>query len=278
MAGLFIERGPIVQVRSTGGATKVLNDQDPGIAYRGPMVVLVNQLSASASEIVAGALQDYRRAIIIGSAHTHGKGTVQVIMNLDDTMTLRNMDRYLPLGAMKLTTQKFYRVSGDSTQSRGVVPDIILPDRQKFSKFGERYLDYSLPWDNIGEVPHADWSNGAVDINTLIANSRKRVDADADFAQIRRAAQTVAERLDNTRQSLQINTVARERKENEAAGKSPHGEGGDEESGKSERKTGESDQLRLIRLLGEDPYAREALAILGELLPQGKPNRNLAVN
>ena len=278
VAGLFIESGPIVQVRSSGGDAKVLDDQDPSVEYRGPMVVLINQFSASASEIVAGALQDYHRAVIVGSEHTHGKGTVQVIMNLDDSLALRNMSRYLPLGALKLTTQKFYRVSGDSTQSRGVVPDIILPDRQKFSKFGERYLDYSLPWDNIGEVPHADWSNGAVDINTLIANSRKRVDADADFAQIRRAAQTVAERLDNTHQSLQIDTVARERKENEAAGKSPHDESGDEEADKSGRKSGESDQLRLIRLLGEDPYAREALAILGELLPPGKPNRNLAVN
>jgi carboxyl-terminal processing protease len=270
VAGLFIERGPIVQVRSTGGATKVLNDQDADVAYRGPMVVLVNQLSASASEIVAGALQDYRRAIIIGSAHTHGKGTVQIIMNLDDTLTLRNMDRYLPLGAMKLTTQKFYRVSGDSTQYRGVVPDIVLPDRQQNSKFGERYLDYSLPWDSIGKVDFAAWGQSAA-LDRLQAQSRKRVDAAPQFAEIRRVAATLAERLDNTRQSLQIETVWREYNE-VPAGKGPHGDLSDDETGKADGKPGETEQMRLVRQVQDDPYTHEALAILADLLA-GQPAR-----
>ncbi len=277
IAGLFIENGPIVQVRSSGGTTKVLDDQDPTIEYAGPMVVLVNQFSASASEIVAGALQDYRRALIVGSEHTHGKGTVQVIMDLDDTLFLRNMDRYLPLGAVRITTQKFYRVSGDSTQYRGVVPDIILPDRQKHNKFGERYLDYSLPWDSIGAVSHADWAKRPLDLNGLSKQSQKRVDADPDFVEIRRVAEALAEQLDNTRQSLQIDTVFRERKEVNG-GKSPHG--GDmfeDEAAKNERKPGETEAARLLRLVRDDPYARESMAILGDLLPPNPSNRNVAV-
>jgi carboxyl-terminal processing protease len=276
VAGLFIESGPIVQVRSSGGAIKVLEDQDPTIEYRGPMVVLVNQFSASASEIVAGALQDYHRALIVGSEHTHGKGTVQVIMNLDDTLSLRNMERFLPLGAMKLTTQKFYRVSGDSTQYRGVVPDIVLPDRQKHNKFGERYLDYSLPWDTIGSAAHADWSKGVGgDVKFLLTQSNKRVTVNADFTEIRRISEALAVRLDNTRQSLQIDEVFKERNEFDN-GKSPHGDAMDDETGKGDRKPGESEQMRLLRQVGEDPYAREAMAILADMVWSQSPDKNVA--
>ena len=185
IAGLFIEKGPIVQVRTSGGASRVLEDQDASIEYRGPMVVLVNQMSASASEIVAGALQDYRRAVIIGSEHTHGKGTVQLIMNLDETLTLHNMSRYQPLGALRLTTQKFYRVSGESTQYRGVIPDLILPNRQQHNKFGERYLDFSLPWDVIQGVKYLPWSSGTGDLGWLRTRSQERVAKSEDFAKIR---------------------------------------------------------------------------------------------
>ena len=273
VAGLFIEKGPIVQVRSAGGATKILEDQDPGIAYRGPMVVLVNQFSASASEIVAGALQDYERAVIVGSDHTHGKGTVQVIMNLDDTLSLRNMERYLPLGAMKLTTQKFYRVSGDSTQYRGVVPDIILPDRQQYSKFGERYLDYSLPWNSIGKVRYTAWAQKP-DKAGLLKQSQQRITGDPAFAEIKRVAATLAERLDNTRQSLHIDTVWRERSDMDN-GKGPHGDMPGEDPAGTEKQPGETDQMKLVRLVREDPYTIEALAILGDMLAGGLPARNV---
>lgn len=276
VAGLFIERGPIVQVRSSGGATKVLDDQDPGIEYRGPLIVLVNQFSASASEIVAGALQDYRRAIVVGGEHTHGKGTVQVIMDLDEVLTLRNMSRYQPLGALRMTTQKFYRISGESTQYRGVVPDIVLPDRQQSSKFGERYLDFSLPWDTIEGVRHADWHDGPVDLDWLKSRSRARVASNQEFVKIRQVAQTLAERLDNSRQSLQLDVVFKERQELGKGGDAPHDEMGDGESGKDER-AGESDQARLLRLLAEDPYVQEARAIIGDLLSAEVPGSNVAV-
>lgn len=268
VAGLFIDNGPVVQVRSSNGSNRVLADQDASVEYGGPMVVLVNQFSASASEIVAGALQDYRRAIVVGGEHTHGKGTVQVIMNLDESMPLRNMDRYLPLGALKLTTQKFYRISGESTQYRGVVPDIVLPDRQQGSKYGERYLDFSLPWDTIGSVSHRDWSGNLPDVSQLMERSRKRVATDQGFTEIRHAAEIFSERLKNTRQSLQIDTVAREKSEMGNIN-SPHGEVGlDGPDGKEKdgKRPGETDEQKFVRLASEDPYTREGMAILGDIL------------
>lgn len=276
VAGLFIERGPVVQVRASGGSSKVLDDQDPAVEYRGPLVVLVNQFSASASEIVAGALQDYGRAVIVGGEHTHGKGTVQVVMNLDEALTLRNMSRYLPLGALRLTTQKFYRVSGESTQYRGVVPDIILPDRQQSSKFGEKYLDYSLPWDTITGVKHVDWDKGLVDLPWLKNRSRARVDSNPEFTKIKHVAKTLAERLENTRQSLQLEVVFKERKDLGRDGGAPHEEVGEDDSATNAPK-GETEQAKLLRLLREDPYIQEAKAIVADMLSMSLPGHSMAV-
>ena len=124
IAGLFIKTGPVVQVKNGNGQTNTLADDEPEITYTGPVVVLVNRFSASASEILAGALQDYGRAIIMGSDHTHGKGSVQSMLDLNDRMIFKNVEKYKPLGALRMTIQKFYRVSGGSTQYRGVPPDI----------------------------------------------------------------------------------------------------------------------------------------------------------
>ncbi len=275
VAGLFLEKGPVVQVRSSGGGTKVLEDDNQDIEYRGPMVVLVNQFSASASEIVAGALQDYRRAVIVGSDHTHGKGTVQVIMNLDDALTLRNMSKYQPLGALRLTTQKFYRISGDSTQFRGVVPDIILPDRQQSNKFGERYLDYSLPWDAIPAANYKVWSDGASDLTWLKNRSSARVKESQEFNKIRQVAQTLAERMANTRQSLQISTVFKER---QSLGKDSLHEPGDDDPAQKEQRKGETEQARLLRLLREDPYVQEARAIVTDMLAGDVSSHSVARN
>jgi carboxyl-terminal processing protease len=276
VAGLFLEKGPVVQVRSSGGGTKVLEDDDPTVDYRGPMVVLVNQFSASASEIVAGALQDYRRAVVVGSEHTHGKGTVQVIMNLDDAMTLRNMSRYQPLGALRLTTQKFYRISGESTQYRGIVPDIILPDRQQGSKFGERYLDHSLSWDAITGAKYRPWAEGSADLTWLKNRSAARVNGSQEFVRIRQTAKTLGERLLNTRQSLQIGVVYKERQEL-GQGDSPHGEAGDDDSARKDTQKGETEQARLLRLLREDPYVQEAKAIVADMLTGDVPSHSIAV-
>ncbi len=185
IAGLFIKTGPVVQVRASDGRTQVLADDDPAIEYSGPMVVLVNQFSASASEILAGALQDYGRALVMGGAHTHGKGTVQAIIDLDRTIPFRNMEQYKPLGALKMTTQKFYRISGESTQYRGVVPDIVLPDRLEYLKTGEKFLDYSLPWDKIAPTRFSHWTGlDNTDLSLIESRSRQRVAASEKFHEI----------------------------------------------------------------------------------------------
>ncbi|MBW2451978.1 MAG: carboxy terminal-processing peptidase [Deltaproteobacteria bacterium] len=270
VTGLFIEKGPVVQVRDGNGQNKVLYDHDSYIGYKGPLVVLVNQFSASASEIVAGALQDYGRAIIVGSEHTHGKGTVQIVMDLDKALTLRNMRQYMPLGALKMTTQKFYRVSGDSTQYRGVEPDIVLPDRSQYNKFGERYLDYSLPWDAIPAVDHADWPHAA-SLDTLMANSETRVSSDDDFKEILRMADIVADRINNTQQSLNIHDVDKERHDMQGNSNdlfNEHGMLNEDEDGAedSQENSDLSDEEKLLTKIMEDPYARESMAVLFDLV------------
>ncbi len=274
ITGLFVGKGPVVQVRSGQDAKpEVLFNYNPQVAYHGPVVVLVNHFSASASEIVAGALQDYGRAVIVGSAHTHGKGTVQVVMDLDKSLTLRNMRQYMPLGALKITTQKFYRVSGDSTQYRGVVPDIILPDRGQNNKFGERYLDYSLPWDTISAVDHKHWTT-PLDYARLNSNSRLRVESSEDFKEIQRIADVLGERIKDTRQSLRIDKVIQERADFQGMD-SPHGSGSlaeaeestDENSEAEEPEAEEKDdQQKLIEAVLKDAYTQESMAILTDLI------------
>ncbi len=270
VAGLFLGAGPVVQVRNGEGSAKVLQSNDKEVAYTGPMVVLVNRFSASASEIVAGALQDYGRAIIVGSEHTHGKGTVQVVMDLDQSLTLRNMRQYIPLGALKMTTQKFYRVSGDSTQYRGVVPDIILPDSSRYNEYGERYLDYSLPWDRIEEVEHGDLP--PVDRADLIVKSKARVAKDDDFKEIQRIAEATGERIKNTRQSLLLADVIKERDELKGMGDSPHGLGSAEkiepEDGAPEVTDKQDNKESLSESVLKDPYTKESMAILSDIAAQ----------
>ncbi|MDT8444873.1 MAG: carboxy terminal-processing peptidase, partial [Desulfuromonadales bacterium] len=270
VAGLFLGEGPVVQVRNGGGDAKVLYSYNKQVAYHGPLVVLVNQFSASASEIVAGALQDYGRAVVVGSEHTHGKGTVQVIMDLDKSLTLRNMREFMPLGALKMTTQKFYRVSGDSTQYRGVIPDVILPDRSRYNEYGERYLDYSLPWDRIEEVEHKEWP--PVDRAELNVKSQSRVAKDEDFIEIQRVAEAMGERIKNTRQSLRINDVVQERNDLLGMSTGPHGATSSEIDEMDEEKQQPDDNRDATEILIEtvlkDPYAKESMAILVDMAAQ----------
>jgi carboxyl-terminal processing protease len=270
VAGLFIGAGPVVQVRNGEGSAKVLQSYNKEVSYSGPMVVLVNRFSASASEIVAGALQDYGRAIIVGSEHTHGKGTVQVIMDLDQSVTLRNMRQYTPLGALKMTTQKFYRVSGDSTQYRGVVPDIVLPDRSQYNEYGERYLDYSLPWDRIEEVAHGEYP--AIDRAALNSKSHARVAADEEFKEIEHIAEVSKERIQNTRQSLLLADVVREREEFQGANQGVHGMTAGEEADPDtpEAADNQDPEVKLTESVLKDAYAKESMAILSDLVTQQK--------
>ncbi len=182
MTGFFIEEGPVVQVKSRGREPEVLMDADDRVQYDGPLIVMVNQNSASASEILAAALQDYGRAVIVGSKSTFGKGTVQRFVNLD--RTIRGFQELKPLGEIKLTTQKFYRIDGGSTQLRGVEPDIVLPDSYQFIKTGEKQEEYAMEWTEIDAV---DYQQNVTQLNNLTAlseNSAQRVANNATFQKI----------------------------------------------------------------------------------------------
>lgn len=169
MAGLFVPEGTMVQVRSRGGETQQQKDRDKSVQYDGPLAIMVNEFSASASEIMAAAMQDYKRAVIIGSPSTFGKGTVQRLLELDNFV---RTDLGGSLGAIKLTVQKFYRADGGSTQLKGVIPDVILPS--PYYEVGEKKDEDALQWDVIPKADYTTWGD-PVDVNTLKANSAKRV-------------------------------------------------------------------------------------------------------
>jgi len=167
LVGLFIDQGPTVQIRNSNNDVQVLTDQDPSVAYDGPLVVLVNRMSASASEIFAGAIQDYGRGLVVGS-QTFGKGTVQAVRPLNH-------------GQLKITQSKFYRVSGGSTQHKGVIPDIEIPSRVDKTRIGEDALDHALPWDQIEAVPHARYFDFSGVIDELRQRHEDRFEASPEF-------------------------------------------------------------------------------------------------
>ena len=159
MAGLFIDKGPVVQIRNKEGRSQTLYDETPGILYDGPLVVMANEFSASASEIFAGAIQDYKRGIVVGSSSTYGKGTVQ--RNVAFGKPLDSLGIQTEYGAVKLTFQKFYRITGSSTQKKGVVPDVILPDEYEYLKYREKDNASALSWDEMERARYMVWPNNA---------------------------------------------------------------------------------------------------------------------
>jgi len=191
IAGLFIKEGPVVQVSSSSGK-EVLEDKDDSILWDGPLVILVNELSASASEILAAAMQDYKRAIIIGSKQSYGKGTVQNLVDLNQWMRNNNMG---DMGALKVTTQKFYRVNGGSTQLEGVKSDVVMPDRFSYIDVGERDYDNPLPYDKIAPATYDLW-DGYVDFDEAIAKSNARMAKSEQLALIDENAKWIKMRRD----------------------------------------------------------------------------------
>ncbi len=183
MVGLFIKTGPVVQVKTRTGSAQVMSDNDPSVTYDGPLVVMVNENSASASEILAAAIQDYKRGIIIGSTTTFGKGTVQRMFSLDDMLN-SSYSAIKPLGSLKITMQKFYRVSGGSTQLRGVTPDIVTPDVYGMIKYGEKEEEYPMQWDEIPAASYEKLNNNTL-FDKASASSRKRIDENKIFAVIK---------------------------------------------------------------------------------------------
>ena len=202
MTGFFIPEGPIVQVAGRGGRKEVLRDKDPSVVYDGPVVVLVNQYSASASEILAAALQDYNRAVIVGSTQTFGKGTVQRFIDMDRTVPGRADIK--PLGTVKLTMQKFYRVDGGSTQLRGVVPDIILPDSRSLLETGERQQTGPLAWSEIEPAQYNQNVYRIPFLETLRERSGNRVTQNPTFLKIQENAKRIKRQRDRNTYPLAL--------------------------------------------------------------------------
>lgn len=195
--GLFITTGPVVQVKSRVGMPYVLSDIDPSIYYDGKLIVMVNEVSASASEILAAAVQDYQRGIVVGSATTFGKGTVQRVVDLDNYL---NASYYYlkPLGSLKLTSQKFYRINGGATQLRGVTADITLPTNFKYIDIGEKELDYPMQWTEITAATYTRYSRPVSNLAELRKLSEQRVARSAAFRIVEENARFLKQQRDNT--------------------------------------------------------------------------------
>jgi carboxyl-terminal processing protease len=193
MAGLFIDQGPMVQIRNKEGRSQTLSDEVPGSIYNGPLVVMVNEFSASASEIFAGAIQDYKRGIIMGSTSTYGKGTVQ--RNVPFGKPLDDLGIQTEYGAVKLTFQKFYRVTGSSTQRKGVVPDVILPDEYEFLKYREKDNESSLPWDEMSRAKFQVWPGNAP-IAAIAAKVNDKIAKDTSMIAFKKTLAWVSTQMD----------------------------------------------------------------------------------
>ncbi|GAA0783608.1 carboxy terminal-processing peptidase [Marinobacterium sediminicola] len=202
LIGLFIQRGPTVQIRDASGRVDILGDFDPKVIWDGPLAVIVNRLSASASEIFAGAIQDYNRGIIVGN-RTFGKGTVQTLQPIDH-------------GQVKLTHAKFYRISGDSTQHRGVEPDIHFPSLYTIEEIGESALDKALPWDQVRPVRHGRFPSLSPFMQQLIERHQQRTEADPDFVFMRKQVAHLAEQKDSSVLTLNEAKLRAEQERNEA--------------------------------------------------------------
>ncbi|MGN6162908.1 MAG: carboxy terminal-processing peptidase [Flavisolibacter sp.] len=208
IAGLFIDQGPVVQVKDREGQPQVMRDKDGGVLYDGPLAVMVNEFSASASEIFAAAIQDYGRGVIIGSTSTYGKGTVQRPIGLDPSSNFLSTNS--DLGSLKLTLQKFYRISGGSTQLKGVIPDVVIPDYYEYLKMRERDNTNALPWDEVTKAQYKVWQPG-YDLQTIKNLGSARIANDSVFQLIRKETDLLAKQ-DDKEYPLQIDQFKKEQK------------------------------------------------------------------
>jgi len=264
LAGELIDQGPIVQVRNHDDRIQVLSDPQPGVELTAPLVILVDQFSASASEILAGAMQDYHRAVIVGTGPTHGKGTVQAMIKLD-------RDSAKPvIGVVKLTIEQFFRVSGSSTQRDGVTPDITLPNPDSYIKSGERDLEHAIPWTKIDPAPHEDWP-AKWDRSALVAKSGKRVAKSPVFAKITALEDVMAKRSTETRIPLaRSEWEARAKREKDEVAKI----GLDLDKLPAmftvtgiDEATPIDDRMKKWRAsIAHDPWLAESIAVLGDML------------
>jgi carboxyl-terminal processing protease len=286
IAGLFIEDGPIVQVRSSGQRKEIHEDKDERIQWDGPLVILVNELSASASEILAAAMQDYKRAIVIGSKQTFGKGTVQNVIPLTN---LVSSNQHGDLGALKITTQKFYRINGGSTQLEGVKSDIVVPDRYSYIDLGERDQENPLAWDRISPADYEEW-RGYEDFSTVVKNSQERMSKNSQIKLIEENARWVKEQQNENVVSLNIEEYRQEleadkkranyfKKLQEYDSRLSFSSLKDEESLFTQDPILREKRDRWHRELARDVYVEEAINVLEDLKMsaiRANPNRKLA--
>ncbi|WP_077398972.1 carboxy terminal-processing peptidase [Cellulophaga omnivescoria] len=283
MAGLFIKDGPVVQVKSSGNTEEkvVHEDKDERIQWDGPLVLLVNELSASASEILAAAMQDYKRGVVIGSKQTFGKGTVQNLWSLSDIV--RN-NEHGDLGALKVTTQKFYRINGGSTQLEGVKSDVVVPDKYSYIDLGERDQQNPLAWDKISPANYKTW-DGYIDYKQTIANSAKRMAANSQLKLIEENAKWLKEQQDENVVSLSYSDYKKEKEK--LLEKSKHFKGIYDyktgltfESLKYEKDLFVKDTIlkekreRWHKDLARDVYVEEAISVLKDLKLNNIKNNN----
>ena len=274
IAGLFIDQGPVVQVKSAGKSKEVLSDTDSKIQWDGPLVIMINNFSASASEILAAAIQDYKRGIIIGSKQSYGKGTVQNVVDLNQFVRNSSIG---DMGALKTTTQKFYRIDGGSTQLKGVASDVVIPDRYSYIPIGERDTDNAMPWDKIDAAQYNALKPD--NFEAAIANSKKRLSESAQFNLIDENAKWLSKRKDDNIYSLNISKFKKQQevveleskkfkaisqfKDNLIFNSLPYENTLIEKDSVLKEK-----RVRWHESLSKDAYVEEALNILGDLQPK----------
>ena len=280
IGGLFIKEGPIVQVRSTGEDRQVLKDRDPSVTWDGPLVILVNEFSASASEILAAAMQDYKRAIVIGSKQTYGKGTVQNVIDLN--RMIRN-NTSGDMGAFKFTTQKYYRINGGSTQLEGVKSDVVVPDRYSYIDLGEKDQDNPLSWDEIQPASYKVWES-SIDYETTVRRSKERMDNSPEIKLIDENAQWIKKVRSKDIYSLKYSDYDADLKKNEKESErfdalSDYTTNLSFESLPYEKPIMEADSIFRIKRerwhesLSKDIYMDEALNVLTDLNKMFKVNK-----
>lgn len=263
VSGLFLLGGPVVQVKDANGKIMVLEDEDRSAVYDGPMIVLVNQFSASASEILAGALQDYGRALVVGGAHTHGKGTVQALLDMNRNLPLLHLKKYDDLGALKVTIQQFYRINGSSTQYKGVEPDVVLPSMLDYLESGEQYLDNSLPWDQVQAVSYKAWSGPRIDPAAARLKTDRYLSESEKFKKIEVERLRTKERKEKSLVPVYLAGVLKDRKELEQSRKETEA-AGVRDSEEDEEAHGKKGKKSLAEELAQNPYADLALTLMDD--------------
>lgn len=211
MTGHFIETGPVVQVKGRFSRANIMRDTDSDVTYDGPLVVLQNHYSASASEILAAAIQDYDRGVVMGSKSSFGKGTVQRFYELDRSLNAA-FSQYRPLGAVKITTQKFYRINGGATQLRGVEPDIVIPSQYEFIDMGEKEQEFVMEWDEIKPASYDTWKPSYNEAD-IVKNSMMRIEQRAAYQKITENALRLKEQRENTEVTLNYDEFTRKQQE-----------------------------------------------------------------